>query len=57
MKQLFDTVQLKYFQTFPDKRRVKETIKLIGREEWSGKTENLQRLKIAISVLTFLWKS
>lgn len=57
MKQLFDTVQLKYFQTFPDKRRVKETIKLIGREEWNGKTENLQRLKIAISVLTFLWKS
>lgn len=56
MKKLFDTVQLKYFQTFTDKRRVKETIKLIGREEWSGKTENLQRLKIATSVLTFLWR-
>lgn len=32
-------VQVKYFQTFTDKRRVEETIKLTGREERSGKTD------------------
>lgn len=52
-KKPFNVTQLKYFQTFADKRSVKKTTKVLAIEQWDGRTEYLQEFQIKQLLVVF----